>query len=137
MLAAKDFDLYATNDWFGVTLTCDNDADSKQNEPRAALWSDRIRALKEANDRGIHTWVSLEPVLYPEQTLHLIELTHEIVDQFRVGKLNHDPEIEAKIDWPNFRSNAEKMLQHHGKQKTRQANGMGYILDYQLIRAAN
>jgi len=55
MLAAKDFDLYASNDWFGVTLTCGNDADSKQNEPRAAFWSDRIRALKEAHDRGIHT----------------------------------------------------------------------------------
>jgi len=75
--------------------------------------------------------VSLEPVFYPEQTLHLIELTHEIVDQSRVGKLNHDPEIEAKIDWPNFRSNAEEMLQCHGKQKTQQANEMGYILDYQ------
>jgi DNA repair photolyase len=132
MLAAKDFDLYGPNDWFGVTLTFDNDADSQKNEPRAALWSDRIRALKEAHDRGIHTWVSLEPVLYPEQTLHLIELTHEIVDQFRVGKLNHCPDKEKQIDWPKFRGDAEVMLQLYDKQQTKDACGIGYLLDYQL-----
>ena len=41
--AAKDFDLYGPNDWFGVTLTFDNDAHSKQYEPGAALPADRIR----------------------------------------------------------------------------------------------
>jgi len=51
MLAARDFNLYAPDDWFGVTLTCDNDTDSIRNEPRAALWSDRIAALKVAHDR--------------------------------------------------------------------------------------
>lgn len=33
MLAAKDFDLYGPDDWFGVTLTLDNYADSKKWEP--------------------------------------------------------------------------------------------------------
>jgi hypothetical protein len=28
-------------------------------------------------------------------------------------------------------------LHRYGKQKTKEANGMGYILDYQLIKAAN
>ena len=63
MLAAKDFDLYGPKDSFGVTLTFDNDADSRRHEPGAALPADRIAALKEAHSRGIHTWVSREPVI--------------------------------------------------------------------------
>jgi hypothetical protein len=46
MLAAKDFYLYGPNDWFGVTLTFDNDAHSRQYESGAALPADRIAALK-------------------------------------------------------------------------------------------
>ena len=130
MLAAKDFDLYGPNDSFGVTLTFDNDADSKRFEPGAALPADRIEALKEAHSRNIHTWVSCEPVLYPVQTLKLIEMTHEFVDLFWVGKLNHYPKMEEKIDWPKFRSDVEARLRRCGKEQ-----GTGYKLLRQLIEA--
>ncbi len=43
--ARADFDLYGADDLFGVTLTCDNDADSLKWEPGASLWSERIEAL--------------------------------------------------------------------------------------------
>jgi hypothetical protein len=49
--AVKDFDLYSSNDKFGVTLTFDNDADSIRWEPCATLPLDRIAALKEAHSR--------------------------------------------------------------------------------------
>ena len=130
MLAAKDFDLYGPNDWFGVTLTFDNDTDSKKWEPGAALPADRIAALKEAHDRDIQTWVSCEPVIYPAQTLNLIETTCNLVDFFWVGKLNHYPEIEAKIDWPKFRNDVEVSLQRCGKEQ-----GTGYRLKHQLVEA--
>ena len=130
MLAAKDFDLYGHDDSFGVTLTFDNDADSRRFEPGAALPKDRIAALLEAHSRNIHTWVSCEPVLYPAQTLKLIEMTHEFVDLFWVGKLTHYPKMEEKIDWPKFRSEAEALLQKCGKEK-----GTGYKLLHQLIEA--
>jgi DNA repair photolyase len=58
LAAANDFDLYGPSDWFGVTLTFDNDTDSRKWEPGAALPGDRIAALKEAHNRGIRTWVS-------------------------------------------------------------------------------
>lgn len=130
MLAAKDFDLYRPNDAFGVTLTFDNDADSRHWEPEAALPADRIASLKEAHRRNIRTWVSMEPVIYPEQTMHLTEMTNEFVDCFWVGKLNHYPVREAKIDWPRFRAEAEALLQRCGKQP-----GTGYGLKHQLIEA--
>ena len=135
MLAVKDFDLYTPKDKFGVTLTFDNDVDSKKWEPGAALPKDRIAALKEAHSRGIHTWVSMEPVIKPEQTLHLIELTYEFVDLFWVGKLNRHPNATwtpapewPTVDWPKFRADAEALLQKCGKQL-----GTGYKLKHQLV----
>lgn len=113
--AVQDFDLYGPNDRFGCTLTFINDVDSLQWEPGAALWSDRIEALRQAHDHGIKTWASLEPVIDPAQTLHLIELTHEFVDFYGVGKLNHNPELEKTIDWPKFRADAEALLKKYGK----------------------
>jgi hypothetical protein len=128
MLAAKDYDLYGPNDAFGVTLTFDNDADSLHWEPGAALLADRIASLKEAHRRNIRTWVSMEPVIYPEQTMHLIEMTYEFVDCFWVGKLNHDAALEQTIDWPKFRREVEALLQKCGKHP-----GTGYGLKHQLI----
>jgi DNA repair photolyase len=113
--AIKDFDLYGANDHFGCTLTCDNAEDSRKNEPGAALPQDRVDALKEAHKRGIRTWAVLEPVLDPQQSLHLIELTHPFVSYYIIGKLNHFPEEEVKIDWSKFRNNAEALLQSCGK----------------------
>ena len=46
MLAARDFDLYGPNDSFGVTLTFDNDVDSRRYEPGAALPARSYRILK-------------------------------------------------------------------------------------------
>jgi len=58
--------------------------------------------------------VNFEPVLYPKQTLHLIELTYQFVSYYLVGKLNHFPLEEEKIDWRKFRRDAETLLQSHG-----------------------
>jgi DNA repair photolyase len=113
--AVQDFDLYFEGCRFGVTLTCDNPDDSKKWEPGAALPEDRINALRLAHAKGIETWVSLEPVIDPAQTLHLIELTHEFVDHYGVGKLNHVAEIEKNIDWSKFRVDVEAKLKGYGK----------------------
>jgi DNA repair photolyase len=130
MLATKDFDLYGPNDSFGVTLTLDNDVDSKKYEPGAAFPTDRIEALKEAHSHGIRTWVSMEPVLYPAQTMNLIQMTHEFVDLFWVGKLNHNAAFERTVVWPRFRSDVEALLQKCGKQQ-----GTGYRIKRKLIEA--
>jgi DNA repair photolyase len=113
--AFLDFDLYRKEDRFGVTLTYDNDADSQKCEPGAALPDDRIESLKVAHKLGIETWVSLEPVIDPAQTLNLIDLSHEFVDFFWVGKLNHRPKIEQCIDWRKFRADAETRLRQYNK----------------------
>ncbi|TFH54024.1 MAG: DUF3987 domain-containing protein [Methanothrix sp.] len=121
--AVQDFDLYGPNDRFGVTLTFINDVDSLKWEPGAALPGDRIEALRQAHERGIKTWVSMEPVIDPAQTLALIEATHDFVDHYGVGKWNHDQRAN-EIDWPKFRADAEAILQKYGKSKLIKADLM-------------
>jgi hypothetical protein len=53
---------------------------------------------------GIFTWVSVEPVIDPEQALCIIETLDKmrVVDFWKVGKLNHFKELETKTDWAAF-----------------------------------
>jgi len=110
-----DLDLYFDNCRFGTTLTFDNDEDSRIWEPNASLPAARIDPLKIAHSRGIFTWVSLEPVIDPAQTLGLIAATAGFVDFFGVGKLNHDLPREDSVNWCKFRGDAEKMLKNYHK----------------------
>lgn len=111
--AARDFDLLTTRDAFATTLTFIDENQSREWEPGAALPDDRINAMKMAHSKGIPVWASLEPVVDPEQSLELIRLTHEIVDMFKVGKLNHHP-LAQEIDWYNFGWRAKNLLESLG-----------------------
>jgi DNA repair photolyase len=107
--AERDFDLLTCNDWFGVTLTNLNDDLSLQWEPGAALPEGRINGLYRAHEKGIKTWVSLEPVLYPEVALEIIKQTHSFVDKFKVGILNYHPHSQD-IDWHKFAVDVRDLL---------------------------
>lgn len=113
----RDFDLLAGDpkSRYGATLTFLNPEDSLKWEPGAALPQERIDALRRAHDLGIRTWISLEPVVSPEQTLEIIRLTHGFVDKFAIGKWNHDPEA-GKIDWKAFAQEAVELCQSLGKK---------------------
>ena len=64
--AEEDFDLLQSykEKRFGTSLRFTEQHDADEWEPGAASVSDRITAIKHAHDRGIPTWVSLEPVIY-------------------------------------------------------------------------
>ena len=95
----RDFDLLGPEDSYGATLTFVDGCDSKYWEPRAASPGERISMLDAAHKKGIPTWVSLEPVIDPKQTLELVRRTHNFVDEYRVGKLNYSP---SDVDWTLF-----------------------------------
>ncbi len=78
MRAARDFDLLETYDRcrFGTTVVFRNQADASQWELNAPPVADRIQAIHQAHGRGIKTWVSLEPVIDPDQALELIQELH-------------------------------------------------------------
>ena len=111
----RDLDLFKQFDAIkvGATLTLTNDIDSRGWEPYAALPKDRVETLKKLKENGIKTWVSFEPVINVKQTLHLIDVTHEFVDQYKVGKLNH---YNINIDWRDFGIKAIEKLNSYGKK---------------------
>jgi len=119
--ATRDFDLLTNLDLFGVTLTFVHPNRSRTWEPGAAFPIDRMRSLEMAKERGIMTWVSLEPVIDPAESLALIEKTSSYVDIFKVGTLNYPNKLPFElrdqvrdIDWKTFAQNAIMLLDSLG-----------------------
>jgi len=113
LMAACDFDVMELQDiHFGTTLTMQSEGYSKHWEPGAALPYDRKEAIHAAHDRGIYTWVSLEPVLDPATSLSFIPELAPIVDFWHVGRWNHDVRAND-IDWPAFVEEAWRLLVEH------------------------
>jgi DNA repair photolyase len=101
--ALEDIDMYRTDrDCFASTLTTLDDSFSRKWETNAALPGDRIATLKKFHDRGIYTWVSLEPTLDIESSLALVKATHGFVDLFKVGRANYLKEITRTTDWRDY-----------------------------------
>jgi len=110
--AQRDFDLLESYDKsrFGTTLIFLNQDDADHWEPEAATIQDRIETIKIAHSKGIKTWVSIEPVIDPDQALQIIKELHPIVDKWKVGKLNYNKEVESKVDWLKFRTDVTTVL---------------------------
>ena len=101
----EDLDIFkefGNNIIVGSTLTFSNKKDSLEWEPNASLPEKRLNVLKTLHDNGIRTWSSFEPVIIPSQSLELMEKTLDFVDEYKIGKINHNIEIEKKIDWNDF-----------------------------------
>ena len=124
----RDLDLLASvpGNKLGTTLTFSTTKDSRLWEPAAALPCERLEMLEKAFKLGIYVWVSMEPVLIPNQTLDLIEMSYPFVNEFRVGKWNHDKRAEG-IDWKTFYVQAKVILDRVGAK---------YILKDDLLKAA-
>jgi len=94
----------------GITLCFANDELRKEWEPNASTVADRLSVLKSAHKDGIFTWVSLEPVIDPEQAMEVIRMAHPHVDFWKVGKLNHMRKYEQKVNWGVFLSDVEALF---------------------------
>ena len=100
---SKDLDLMASaGSRLGVTLSFVTDRKRKEWEPLASSVADRLKLLKLAHSKGIYTWVSVEPVIDPVEALTVIDRAHEFVNFWKVGKLNHNKEVEDAVDWHQF-----------------------------------
>ena len=113
--ATRDFDLLKNYNKcrFGSTIIFTEQSDADRWEANAPPVSERIETIKLAREKGIKTWVSLEPVIDPFQALELIKILHPFVDEFKVGKLNYkQPDIE--VDWLQFRETVKALLESVG-----------------------
>ena len=110
--AVRDYDLLENygKARFGSTIVFLDQNDADYWEPNAAPIADRISAIEQAHNRGIPTWVSLEPVIDPAQALKIIQELHPIVDHWKVGKLNHNKQVEQQANWLQFRDDVTALL---------------------------
>lgn len=109
----RDFDLLTPADAYATTLTCWMEEDSLRWEPFAATPHERIKALQEAHSRGIETWVSLEPAIYPDDILNFIDECKNFVDHWKVGTMNYHPHGKT-IDWYKFGWHIKDVMDHAG-----------------------
>jgi len=120
--ACRDFDiLKAAGGWFGQTMGTAAWAVAEW-EPKAAPLGDRVDAIQSAINHGIHTWLSMEPVIDPRETLDIISALMvrfgNQINHLKLGKLSgYDKEtraIEKSIDWPKYREQAREILNDAG-----------------------
>ena len=97
-------------DAYAASLTLFNATDSALWEPKAAPPLERINGLYTAHAKGIETWASFEPVIYPDVTLALLDLVLPYIDGAKVGPLNYAGRLPAhlqdrlpgNVDWADF-----------------------------------
>lgn len=120
MAGVRDMDLFKRNGWkFGTTVVFVEDWNYVEDgiEPNATPFEDREAALQIAHEREVFTWVSLEPVISPQEALEVIDRLKPYVDHWKIGKLNHGEQIDAglgaierTVNWRNFLEDAEDAL---------------------------
>lgn len=104
-------------DCYAASLTSLDDAFSQKWERLAALPGDRLDALRWFHDRGIFTWVSLEPTLDVEASLAIIDRTHHFVDHYKIGKANYLKEITRNTDWRAYTLRIVDLCEKFGVSK--------------------
>jgi len=115
---------------YGITLvSLDEDYRSKY-EPNAAAYKDRIAALKYLHDRGVNTWVSVEPYPTPniiEQDFNEILNAISFVDKIIFGRTNYSKIVSQYKQHKQFYNELayrtiefcdENSIEYHIKEKT-------------------
>lgn len=99
----------------GASLTFTSETDSLKWEKGAAVPSERMEVLRMIHQQGIKTWASMEPVIYPDQSLEIMELTKDYVDGYKIGKLNHFQNHEKKFDWAKFLTDSVEIMRRNNE----------------------
>ena len=84
-------------------------------EPKAATIHSRVTAIRMARALGIPTFVSIEPIIDPGQAIVLIETLSDVVDEWRVGKLNYHPHAQT-VDWAEWTPRIYEALLASGRR---------------------
>jgi DNA repair photolyase len=125
--ALRDVELFRPErDAFASTLTSLDDRFSQKWERNAALPADRIAALRTFHERGIFTWVSLEPTLDVDASIAIVEATHDFIDLFKVGRVNYLP-MTKTTDWRDYTVRMLDVLNRVGARHYIKRDLQGYL----------
>ncbi|MCG2825254.1 MAG: three-Cys-motif partner protein TcmP [Thermoplasmatales archaeon] len=84
---------YGAKNEYGITLVSLDEKFKKDFEPYSAPFNERIAALKYLHDKGLKTWVSIEPYPTPnivKQDLSKILNIISFVDKIIFGRMNYN-----------------------------------------------
>ena len=114
----EDLDIikkFGPNIQVGGSLTFTKLEDQEKWEKSSSHPMEKIEALRILHKHGVRTWASMEPVIIPEQSLEIMELGHKFIDGFKIGKLNHLPKQEIKVDYQQFLTDAVSIMRKYKK----------------------
>ncbi len=86
---------YGENNEYAITLVSLDGSFKKRYEPYSALYEQRVKALKYLHNKGLKTWVSMEPYPTPNlvpQNLNEVLKKVKFVNKIIFGKLNYNVE---------------------------------------------
>jgi DNA repair photolyase len=106
---------FGPNIQIGGSLTFSTDENRIKWERTSSPVHERFEALRILHENGVRTWASIEPVIIPEESLEIMDITHEYVDGFKIGKLNKLSKQEAKVDWAKFLVEAVGKMRKYNK----------------------
>lgn len=88
--------------WFGISLTTFNQNLADAWEPGAAPVYERLFGLDLAMQHGLNTWVSMEPVIWPAETLNMVQQLADmgVINHFAVGLLSRREELPIGLPQP-------------------------------------
>ena len=121
---------YGSNNEYGITLVSLDKGFKKRFEPYSAPYKKRIESLKYLHDKGLKTWISMEPYPTPNlvrQDLRIILKEISFVNKIIFGKLNYNvksSQFSTNKDF--YQSCADKVIEfcednkieHHIKNGT-------------------
>lgn len=120
-----------SKDSVGITITCGDEMASKY-ESKSLRPSERIAQLKKFYDKGIETWISIEPVLEPNYIYSLLESENmNFITRVKLGKLNHMDLADLTgnandvIDWTEYGTKAIEICKRRNIE---------YIVKYALTK---
>jgi DNA repair photolyase len=97
---------YGLRNEYGITVVSLDDKFKKDFEPFTAPYKERIKSLKYLHDKGLKTWISMEPYPTPNivnQNLQKILKEVSFVDKIIFGKLNYNVDASKSV----FRASQE------------------------------
>lgn len=115
---------------YGITLVSLNENYRIKYEPNAASYKERIAAVKYLHDKGISTWVSIEPYPTPniiEQDFDEILNAISFVDKIIFGRTNYSKVVSHytqhkqfynKLAYKTIEFSDRNNIEYHIKEKT-------------------